>query len=498
METQRVPHMTDEAFRAAAHEVVDWIIDYHARGVRGAPVMARVRPGEVASGLAAHAPEKGEPFAAVMADFQRVVMPGVTHWQAPGFHAFFPSAYSHPSLLGDMLCGALGAVGFIWQGCPAMTEVETRVMDWLGEMIGLPGAFLDEASGHVGGGVIQGTASEAVLVAMLAARARVKSSGKSGALTAYCSTQAHSSVVKAAMVSGVGRENVRLIGTDERLAMRVDLLEEAMAKDAREGRTPFFVCATVGTTSTTAVDPVRAAGVACAGHAAWLHVDAAYAGAAMVCPEFRWMNDGVELADSYNFNPHKWLLTGFDCSALWVRDRRPLIEAMSITPEYLRNSASDGGGVIDYRDWQVPLGRRFRALKLWFVIRHYGAEGLRAFIREEVGLAEWFEALVREDSRRVFEVVFPRTLGLVCLRLREGDDAAHRRVVERVNAGGFAYLTPSVVPLKGRPEGGVIIRVSIGNAGTTREHLEGLLDRLCEAAGSSGGSKSGAGGCRVR
>lgn len=478
------PHMSPEDFRAAAHEVIDWIIDYHHNQLATLPVLPSVKPGDIARSLPEHPPESGEPWHAVFADFQRLVMPGVTHWQAPGFHAFFPSAYSHPSMLGDMLCGALGAVGFLWQGCPAMTELETVVLDWLGEMVGLPASFLDGPSNHKGGGVIQGTASEAALVAMLAAKARSVSQSKTPnpGFTAYTSTQAHSSIVKAAMVSGVGRENVRLIGTDSKLAMRPDLLEQAITEDAAAGRTPFFVAATVGTTSTTALDPLEPIGAIAQRHGVWLHVDAAYAGAAMVCPEFRWMQAGLERADSYNFNPHKWLLTGFDCSCLWVRDRAPLIDAMSITPEYLRNKASEAGEVIDYRDWQVPLGRRFRALKLWFVLRHYGVSGLQAYIREHVALAERFERLVREDPQQRFEIVTPRVLGLVCLRARRGGDAETKRILDHVNATRLAYLTHSVVPDPATGENTTIIRVSIGTASTKQEHVERLWGLLCEAA----------------
>lgn len=387
-----------------------------------------------------------------------------------------------------------------------MTEVETVVLDWLGEMVGLPPAFLDGPSGHMGGGVIQGTASEAALVAMLAARARAASLGGTAcravspnsspnpeprhpnpgsALTAYTSTQAHSSIIKAAMVSGVGRDNVRLIGTDSNLAMRTDLLERAIADDLAAGHTPFFVAATVGTTSTTAIDPVDAIGQIAQRHGVWLHVDAAYAGAAMVCPEFRWMQAGIERADSYNFNPHKWLLTGFDCSCLWVRDRAPLIDAMSITPEYLRNKASDAGEVIDYRDWQVPLGRRFRALKLWFVLRHYGVSGLQAYIREHVALASLFEQLVRDDPQQRFEVVTPRVLGLVCIRPKGASDAATKRVMDSVNATGKAYLTHSVIPHPSTGENTTIIRVSIGTPATRQEHIHRLWDLLCEPARTS-------------
>jgi aromatic-L-amino-acid decarboxylase len=363
-------------------------------------------------------------------------------------------------------------------------------------MIGLPAAFM---SGGEGGGVIQGTASEATLVAMLAARDRARRSEGAGELVAYASTQAHSSVVKAAMIAGTAsgpedRERVRLIDVDERYAMRPEALERAMGKDVAVGRRPFFVCATVGTTSSGAVDRVGAiAGVVASlrgpsgtglresnkptpnsslREGPWLHVDAAWAGAACVCPEHRWMLEGVEHADSIAFNPHKWLLTNFDCNCFWTRDRRAITDALSITPEYLRNQASESGLVTDYRDWQIPLGRRFRALKLWFVIRHYGVEGLRAHIREHVRLGEVFEGLVRADER--FEVV-SRSLSLVCFRFRgEGAEADGRNkaLLERINASGKAYLTHTV--LGGR----VVLRMAIGGTLTREEHVRGAWELI--------------------
>ena len=478
-----VPHMPADDFRRRAHEVIDWIIDYHERKVRSVPVAARVKPGEVASGIPAHPPLSPQAWDQILADLDRVIVPGMTHWQAPNFHAFFPSAHSYPSLLGDIVCASLGAVGFTWAGCPAMTEVETRVLDWLGEAIGLPAAFLDEPSNHTGGGVIQGTASEATLVAMLAAKHSVASTTPGAApITAYTSTQAHSSIVKAAMVCGIGRENVRLIETDDTLALRPDLLRQAIEADRAAGRLPAFICATLGTTSTCAFDPLRACGEIAREQGLWLHVDAAYAGAALVCPEHRWMIDGVELADSFCFNPHKWLLTSFDCSALWVKDRRPLIEAMSINPEYLKNAASESGLVIDYRDWQVPLGRRFRSIKLWFVLRHYGLSGLQAFIRQQLALAEVFEQLIKNDPAATFEIVAPRRLGLVCIRLRNSTDADNRRLMERVNASGKAFLVHTVVPTGPGGQSQYVIRVSIGGTSTHEADVHALWRTLRDAA----------------
>lgn len=486
--------MSSDEFRRRGHELVDWIASY-LDTVENRPVAAHIQPGDLLNALPQHAPERGESWDDIFADVDRVIMPAVTHWQHPQFHAYFPGNGSYPAILGDLLSTGLGVNGFLWATCPAITELETRVLDWLGKMLALPPTFLstsrDEHGKPAGGGVIQGTASEAAVVAMIAGVARAKRqlamSGTGGTASVpppcplprgggsavvYCSSQAHSSIEKATMVTGVGRENVRRIGVDHNLAMRTDELERVMLVDIENGCTPSFVCATIGTTSTTAIDPVRAIGQTCdriaqrTGVRPWLHIDAAFAGAALVCPEFRWMSDGVELADSFNFNPHKWLLTSFDCSALWVRDRKSLTEALSITPAYLRNAASESGSVIDYRDWQIPLGRRFRALKLWFVIRHYGVEGLRAHIRQGVRLGELFETLVRGDER--FEIVTPRVLSLVCFRLKSGDEA-NRTLVDRVNRTGRVLLTQSIVPLNGRDT--TIVRMAIGGTQTTERHV---------------------------
>jgi aromatic-L-amino-acid decarboxylase len=348
--------------------------------------------------------------------------------------------------------------------------------------------------------VIQGTASEAVLTALVAARQRasVRQRGSSGEplhCMIYASTQAHSSVIKAAMIAGLAsgpedRTHVRLIPTDANYAMRADLLEAAMREDAAAARTPAFVCATIGTTGSTAVDPVDEIGRVCGAHRAWLHVDAAFAGTALLCPEHRWMSRGVELADSFCFNPHKWMLTSFDCSCLWVRDRGALTSALSITPEYLRNAATQSGRVIDYRDWQIPLGRRFRSLKLWMVIRHYGVEGLCAYVREHVRLGEMFEGWVRADSR--FEVVTPRVLSLVCFRLRprSGEspaetDARNQRLLGRLNESGKLYLTHTVLPpvQGGHAEPRLVLRLAIGGAQTREEHVRAgfhLVSTLAE------------------
>lgn len=451
--------------------MIDWIAAYMEH-VGGFPVRSEVAPGEVFSSLPEAPPETGEPWDAIFEDLDRLVVPGLTHWQSPRFFGYFPACASGPAILGELLSAGLGVQGMLWSTSPACTEIETRVLDWLGRLIGLPEEFLSESDG--GGGVIQGTASEAVLVAMVAARARARSAGRSGELVAYCSSQAHSSVIKAAMVSGIGRENVRLIDVDERLRMRPHALAEAVQLDAASGRAPFLITATLGTTSSGAVDPLEEIAGISAEAGAWLHVDAAWAGSALVCEEHRWMIEGVGLADSFNFNPHKWLLTNFDCSALWTRDARAVVDALSITPEYLRNAPSESGSVIDYRDWQIPLGRRFRALKLWFVLRAYGVEGLREHIRRGIAHAELFESLVRRSE--VFELVGERSLSLVCFAHKDGD-APTRAGMERVNDSGEAFLTHTTLPDSGGGER-FVIRFAAGGANTTDEDVARALGAL--------------------
>ncbi len=456
------------------------------RRVETLPVAPRVAPGDVAAQLPPAAPERGLDQAgwdAVFADLERIVLPGLLHWQSPHFYGFFPCDASGPAILGEMLAAGLGVNAMMWSTSPAATELETRVLDWMADLLALPEAFTSRAPN--GGGAIQGTASESTLVAMVAARHRVGA----GTLVAYTSRQAHSSVTKAAIVTGIARgvddrERLRLVDTDATHAMRPDALAAAIRADRAAGRRPFFVCATVGTTSSTAVDPLpaiadvmRETGMTADG--GWLHVDAAHSGAACICPEFRWMLDGVAAADSLCFNPHKWLLTNFDCDCFWTRDRRALTAALSITPEYLRNPASDAGAVIDYRDWQVPLGRRFRALKLWLVLRHYGAEGLRAHVREHVRLAALFEGWVRADAR--FEVVAPRTVNLVCFRLR-GDDARTLALRDRLNASGRLFLTHTMLPVDGVDR--AVLRLAVGSTPTAERHVRAAWDVIQAEASS--------------
>jgi aromatic-L-amino-acid decarboxylase len=352
----------------------------------------------------------------------------------------------------------------LWETSPACTELETHVLDWLVGMLGLPEKF---RSSSTGGGVIQDTASSATLCALLAGRERAtgfqaNESGADGRLTAYASTQAHSSVEKAVKIAGIGRENLRLVDVDEKFAMRPDALARAIADDRRAGKIPCFVCATVGTTSSNAIDPVAAIGRICRDERIWLHVDAAMSGTAAVCPEFRWIHEGVEDADSYCFNPHKWMFTNFDCDAFWVADRAALIRTLSVLPEYLRNKATESGAVFDYRDWQIPLGRRFRSLKLWFVIRHYGVEGLQSYVRRHVDLAQKFKAWVEKSDR--FELAAPAPLNLVCFR-HVGGDAINENLLESLNATGQIYLTHTSLG------GKYTLRMAIGQGWTYERHV---------------------------
>ena len=458
-------HMSAEAFRKHGHAMIDWIAKY-MQEVETYPVMSQVEPGAIRAKLPANAPQHGESMDAMMRDVNDIIMPGITHWQSPNFFGFFPANVSGPSILGDMLASGLGVQGMMWATSPACTELETHVLDWLVEMLGLPERF---KSTTAGGGVIQDTASSSTLCALLAARERatsfaVNEHGANRKLIAYCSNQAHSSVEKAVKIAGLGRANLRLIDVDESFAMKAESLGKAIAQDQAAGNVPCFVCATVGTTSSNGLDPVRAIGEVCKSNNIYLHVDAAMSGTAALCPEFRYIHDGMELADSYCFNPHKWMFTNFDCDCFYVADRAALINALSILPEYLKNKATESGAVIDYRDWQIPLGRRFRALKLWFVIRHYGIEGLQRHVREHVKLAQEFASWVDADER--FELAAQPPLNLVCFRLSRGDDEANQRLLDDLNRTGKLFLTHTKLNDK------LTLRFSIGQTNTQRRHVE--------------------------
>jgi aromatic-L-amino-acid decarboxylase len=498
--------MTPDDFRALGHRMVDFIADYWST-VGDRPVLSQATPGETLSKLPAAAPDEPEhSWNNIFDDLEKIILPGVTHWQHPSFFAYFPANASGPAVLGELLSAGLGVQGMLWLTSPACTELETRVLDWTADLLGLPACFRSDGPTK-GGGVIQGTASEAALVALVAARNSTRRALLSHSLTPppphpltsprftlYASDQTHSSIVKAAMIAGLAdgpddRRLVRLLPTDDHGSMLATALEQAMRDDLAAGLTPCFVCATVGTTATTAVDPLDQIAAAIdrvfgprttTAPRPWLHVDAAHAGSACVCEEHRWMIKGVEDADSFCFNPHKWLLTNFDCDCFYVRDRRTLIDALSVTPEYLRNAATDTGAVIDYRDWQIPLGRRFRALKLWFVLRHYGTRGLQAHVRFHVRLASLFESLLKQDDR--FEVVAARPLNLVCFRLSgshpEETDERNRALLAALNASGRVFLTHATLPKAHRHGGRVFLRMAIGGTWTREEHVRAAWDLI--------------------
>lgn len=463
--------MSPEEFREHGKRVIDWIADYLA-GIESHPVRSQLKPGQIRAALPASPPESGEPFEQVLADLDRVLLPGVTHWQHPSFFAYFPANASGPAILGDLLSAGLGVQGILWATSPACTELETVVVDWLAELLGLPRHWRTDERG---GGVIEDSASSGSLVALLAALHRA---GRGGRNTVYVSSQTHSSLEKAAKIAGISAEDVRTVDVDPAtLAMRPEHLEALLEQDLAAGATPSMVCATIGTTSTTAIDPIRGIGEICRRFGVWLHVDAAYAGVAAVCDELRWINDGVaEYADSYVTDPHKWLLTNFDCTVLWVADRQPLIDAMSVVPEYLRNAASESGEVIDYRDWQIPLGRRFRALKLWAVLRWYGAAGLREHIRDGVALAAEFAGMVRADDE--FALLPHHPFGLVCFRPLWSDlpddaaDDATGALLERLNDSGALYLSHT------KAGGRMLLRMAIGAPATERSHVQAAWQRI--------------------
>ena len=461
-------HLSSEEFREHGHALIDWIADYWER-VENLPVVSQVAPGTIRDHLPSHAPEAGEPFENLIRDLDSVVMPGITHWQHPSWFSFFPANASPPSVLAELASAGLGVQGMLWSTSPAATEIESHVLDWLVDLLDLPTSWKTTAQG---GGVLQMSASDSTHTALVVARHQAAKSGISpDSMVAYASTQTHSSIQKGATVAGYG--HVRLIDVDDEQAMRSEDLRVAIERDRADGLSPIFVAATIGTTGTTGVDPIRSIGEICRDEDLWLHIDAAYAGNAMLCPEFRHHQDGVELADSYTFNPHKWLMVNFDCSVFYVADRAPLIDCLSIMPTYLKNEASESGAVIDYRDWHVPLGRRFRALKLWWVIRSYGAEGLRSMIRYHVALTEQLANRLESDPR--FEVVAPHPFALVCFRCTDGDEAT-TRLIEAVNATGEVAWTGS--ELDGRP----MIRVSIGQRATEQRHVDALWALLDELA----------------
>jgi aromatic-L-amino-acid decarboxylase len=468
--------MTPEEFREYGHKLIDWIADYRAT-LASRPVIAQTQPGDIKAALPAEPPAEPEPFAAVLADLDRVLVSGLTHWQHPRFFGYFPSNAPLASVLGDYLSTGLGVLGLNWQASPALTELEEVTTEWVRRMVGLSDAWA---------GVIQDTASTCTLIALLCARERATnfSLARGGLqaeprpLTVYASAQAHSSVEKAALLAGYGRANVRAVPTDDAFAMRPDALEAAVTADAAAGCVPCAVVATTGTTASTALDPLAPIAEVAGRHGLWLHVDAAMAGSAMILPECRWMWDGVERADSLVLNPHKWLGAVFDCSLYYVRDPEHLVRVMSTSPSYLRTAAD--GTVRNYRDWGVALGRRFRALKLWTLIRSEGVSGLQARLRRDIENAKWLADQVAAMPH--WRVVAPIPLQTVCVvheppgLTGEALDAHTKEWAERVNRSGAAYLTPAV--LGGR----WVVRVSVGVETTTREDVEAVWAVMREAA----------------
>ncbi|CAA7408904.1 unnamed protein product [Spirodela intermedia] len=460
-----------EEFRRQGHMVVDYIADYY-RDVHKYPVRSQVEPGYLRRRLPDAAPNGPEPIEAILGDITHDILPGITHWQSPNYYAYFPSSGSTAGFLGEMLSTGLNVVGFNWMSSPAATELETIVMDWLAKMLRLPEAFLFSGGG---GGVLQGTTCEGLLCTLTAARDRVlKKIGREhiGKLVVYGSDQTHCALQKAAQIAGIHPENFRAVGTTRKdaFALNPASLRAAVAADVARGLVPLFLCATVGTTSSTAVDPVAGLCEVAKENNMWVHVDAAYAGGACILPEVRHVIDGVENADSFSFNAHKWFFTNLDCCCMWVKDPAALVAALSTNPEYLRNKATESKQVVDYKDWQIALSRRFRALKLWMVLRSYGVSNLRNFLRSHVAMAKHFESLVTADER--FEVVVPRTFAMVCFRLlppaqagRETANELNRRLLEAVNSSGKAYMTHAVV------DGVYMIRFAVGATLTAEHHV---------------------------
>ena len=455
--------MTPEEFRNNGYALIDWITDY-IEGVERYPVSnPSLQPGDIRAGLPAHPPVSKEPFTAVLRDLDTVVMPGLTHWQHPSFFAYFPSNSSYSSILAELATAGLGVQGMSWVTSPACTEVETLMLDWMQELLGLPERFRSDSP--TGGGVIHGSASEATLAAILAARWRatggdVNTTGDTSKLVAYTTTQAHSSIEKGLRIAGIGVNRMRMVPVDNAFAMLPNELRQMVEADVAAGLQPFFVCSSRGTTSSTAFDPTPAIAEICRASGLWLHVDAAMSGIAALVPEYRWVNDGLEFADSYCTNPHKWMGVNFDCDLFWTADRAALLGALSILPEYLRSQAAETGAAIDYRDWQIPLGRRFRSLKLWFTLRCDGVEPVQAMIREHVRLTQLLAEWVGADER--FEIIAPHPLNLLCLRLRAGD-AATDALINQANATGTALFTRTVL------DDASCLRFSIG-ARLTEEH----------------------------
>jgi aromatic-L-amino-acid decarboxylase len=461
--------MDKHTFRKYGHEIVDWIADYMDH-VEEYPVLSQVKPGEILSSLPQSPPHEPEGMDRILHDFSHIILPGITHWQHPSFFAYFPANSSPPSLFAEFLTAALGAQCMVWQTSPAATELEELVMAWLREMLGLPEGFT---------GVIQDTASTSTLCAMLCARERVTDFAVNAqgflkawtqGLAVYTSEEAHSSVEKGVKIAGFGKEQLRLIPAGNDFAMSPEALEKAIQEDKDKGDVPCCAVATLGTTSSTAMDPIKPIGEICRRHQVWLHVDAAMAGTAAILPEMRHILEGIELADSFVFNPHKWMFTNFDCSAYYCKDPKALTATFEIMPEYLKTGVDLQ--VKNFRDWGIPLGRRFRALKLWFVIRHFGVKGLQEKIRSHIALAREFESWILEDER--FQLMAPVTINLVCFRYNPPErhldedelEQMNKAIMDQVNGSGRMFITHTKLKRK------FSLRICIGQTNTNRGHVE--------------------------
>ena len=469
--------MTSDEFRRHAHNLVEWMAKY-LENVESYPVKSPLKPGEVFDKIPSTPPEKAESFDSLMHDFEEIIMPGITHWQNPNFFAYFPANTSPPSILAEMLIATLGTQCMIWETSPAAAELEEKMMIWLRDLIGLPEYFE---------GVIQDTASTATLAAILTAREKVSNfsinndgASHAGILRIYCSEQTHSSVEKAVKISGIGRKNLIKIPVRDDFSLDPGKLREAVSTDKRNGFIPCCVVATIGTTGTTAIDPLRPVGEICSENDIWLHVDAAMAGTALILPEFQWMLDGREFIDSFVFNPHKWMFTNFDCSAFFVRDPETLIKTFEILPDYLKTRTR--GKVNDYRDWGVPLGRRFRALKLWSVIRSFGTEGLRDKVRYHISVAARLSELISEESD--FEILAPVVLNTVCFRYKpegRGEEQLNifnEKLNHMLNDSGKIYLTPTVLNSK------YTLRMVTAQTNVTLDHVEKAWNLIKQTARS--------------
>jgi aromatic-L-amino-acid decarboxylase len=467
--------MTPDEFRKHAHELVEWMAGYMEK-IEEYPVKSIVKPGEILNKLPDSPPLKPESFESFLKDFEEIIMPGITHWQSPNFFAYFPANASPPSILAEMLTSTLAAQCMIWETSPAAAELEQKVMSWLRDLISLPACFE---------GVIQDTASTATLAAIITAREkntdfRINNDGgtDSKILRVYCSDQTHSSVEKAVKIAGIGKKNLVKIGVKDDFSMDTDKLKKAVAEDLKNGFAPCCVVATIGTTGTTAIDPIKSIGEICAQNNIWLHVDAALAGTALILPEYQWMLDGREYIDSFVFNPHKWMFTNFDCTAYFVRDAETLIRTFEILPEYLKTRTR--GKVNDYRDWGIPLGRRFRALKLWCVLRMYGVKGLQGMIRYHIGLATRLAGMIEEETD--FEIMAPVKLNTVCFRFKPAGmseeliNSVNEKLNHKLNDSGKIYLTHTTL------DGKYTLRMVTAQTNVTLEHVEKAWNLIMDTA----------------